>query len=165
MAQETITEPTDPLTLKSDLSAALDHVDQHDDLNAVERRTLRARTQPMLVLPTTDAAGVAQSEYLVFSASGSEYTVDLERGSCTCPDDGDHDKHLIRVLLSLDETPLPAPGEDATDYWDWFFETVREVTQYLDGLSDDLRRSIIRALGTARSESGDHPKLKMKLGV
>jgi hypothetical protein len=75
------------------------------------RRVYRAMRQPMTVLADHnghEAIGV----YDVHSDSGSNYTVDLDYGDCTCPDEAPFAcKHQIRVALAIRHTPVPAPGE------------------------------------------------------
>lgn len=108
-------------------SAALDrrtdyeNVDM-DALDGDERRSVRARTENMVVVPHTDGEGVCVGMYEVRSESGSQYTVDLDRErGCTCPDaqynaEGERCKHRKRVAMTVTETDCPAPGQHIGDY-------------------------------------------------
>lgn len=99
-----------------------DEIDM-DALDASERRTVRARTDPMLVVPQTDGDGAAIGLYYVYSMSGRQYVVDVEaQNACTCPDMEHNEpvngcKHRKRVAMMIEETSLPAPGTGAADYW------------------------------------------------
>jgi hypothetical protein len=51
--------------------------------------------------------------YVVETAGGT-YVVDVDRGSCTCPDHAirnAHCKHLRRVAIEINEGSVPAPDE------------------------------------------------------
>jgi hypothetical protein len=72
-----------------------------------EGRSLRARVEPMAVRPLRDRRYVVETE-------GGTYVVDLEAGTCTCPDHairGARCKHLRRVAIEVTEGRVPAPGE------------------------------------------------------
>ncbi|AFZ72967.1 SWIM zinc finger family protein [Natronobacterium gregoryi] len=74
----------------------------------LEKRSLRARTEPMSVLPLGDGL------YEIESASDSTYLVDLEAGRCTCPDHvfrGVRCKHVRRIAIEITEGRTPPPGE------------------------------------------------------
>lgn len=74
----------------------------------LEERSLRARIEPMSVLPLGDGL------YEVDSASDSTYLVDLEAGRCTCPDHvfrGVRCKHVRRIAIEITEGRTPPPGE------------------------------------------------------
>ena len=73
-----------------------------------DRRTVRARTEPMAVHPLRD-----DEAYLVDTEGGS-YVVDPARERCDCPDNeirGKRCKHLRRVELEVGIGRVPAPGE------------------------------------------------------
>lgn len=174
IAESTIQEPEDPLTLKGEFGWTLKYVSQRFDLESAERRTYRARTEPMLVVPETYPAkrhkigggpfeeGEATGIYTVFSSSGSEYEVDLAERACTCPDMQENPpetgcKHFRRVALMVDgDQPLPARGEDARGYWDWFFETVRAVNRCREGLDSDLQNAVTRAASAGHKQDADY---------
>jgi predicted nucleic acid-binding Zn finger protein len=84
-------------------------VDTSDELDSIETRTRRALEEPLTVL-TTDLKPVDEDEdtsiVTVTSHSGSEYTVDVREGRCTCPDHKHRDpeggcKHLRRARVAL----------------------------------------------------------------
>lgn len=72
-----------------------------------EPRTRRALTENMVVrYAETD------SLYLVESESGNLYDVDIQRATCTCPDEqrrGQRCKHLRRVDLEIRTGLVPSP--------------------------------------------------------
>jgi len=66
----------------------------------IEPRTIRAATEIMTVIEEADAL------FSVTTESGSEYTVDLRKPACTCPDFQHREevkefKHIRRVRLSV----------------------------------------------------------------
>lgn len=70
-------------------------------------RAERALTEPMTVRRLPDRRYVVETD-------GGTYVVDLDAGSCTCPDHairGARCKHLRRVALSVTAGAVPAPGE------------------------------------------------------
>ena len=72
-----------------------------------DERAERARTEPMTVRPLRDGRYVVETD-------GGTYVVDVERGTCTCPDHairGAHCKHLRRVAIEINEGTVPAPDE------------------------------------------------------
>jgi predicted nucleic acid-binding Zn finger protein len=82
-------------------------VDTSDELDSIETRTRRALEEPLTVL-TTDLKPVDEDEdtsiVTVTSHSGSEYTVDVREGVCTCPDHQRRNatcKHLRRARVAL----------------------------------------------------------------
>lgn len=112
-----------------------------EELHGDDRRTARAQREPMLVVPHTDVNNVAVAMYDVFSASGSHYAVDLESPTtpCTCPDmqqrNPEHGcKHVRRVRMLIDETPLPAPHEDADDYDAFLGDMVGDIEETIADL-------------------------------
>ncbi|MFB6105219.1 MAG: SWIM zinc finger family protein [Halobacteriaceae archaeon] len=73
-----------------------------------DSRAARALAERMAVVP------VADGDYDVVTEDDHVYTVDLPRGSCTCPDHRIRDatcKHLIRVTHEVEAGTVPAPGE------------------------------------------------------
>jgi hypothetical protein len=113
-----------------------------DTLDAGERRTVRARTEPMLVVPQTDDEGAAIGLYYVYTTSGRQYIVDIEtRRACTCPDMEHNEpvdgcKHRKRVGMMIEETSLPAPGADASDYWHALDALLQRVADECDDLRE-----------------------------
>lgn len=81
----------------------------------LEKRSYRARTEPMSVLALGDGL------YEVESSSGHTYLVDLEAGRCTCPDHtfrGVRCKHVRRVAIEITEERAPPPGQVAVECTD-----------------------------------------------
>lgn len=78
------------------------------------KRTVRALTEYMTVLPKTGRAKDANGLFLVVSESGSEYLVDSGESRCDCPDAeynleaDEHCKHEQRVNYATGRTPIPA---------------------------------------------------------
>lgn len=71
----------------------------HDD------RARRARREQMTVRPLRDGGYVVETD-------GGTYVVDVDDGSCTCPDHairGARCKHLRRVAIGITEGRTPAP--------------------------------------------------------
>ncbi|WP_084802543.1 hypothetical protein [Halorientalis sp. IM1011] len=96
----------------------------------------------MAVVPRTNDDEECIGLYDVFSSSGSRYVVDYVDGRCDCPDDRNDRtdsgcKHRRRVSIALDETPLPAPDVDASDYWPWLLDTLHLLTAEYPRLADD----------------------------
>lgn len=76
------------------------------DVDALDERSRRAWTERMAVRPLGDG------RYVVESASGGTYTVDLHRGDCSCPDSeirGALCKHARRVAIEVNQGRVPAP--------------------------------------------------------
>jgi len=77
-----------------------------------DSRAARARSEPMAVVPLGDG------RYDVVVRGGAAYTVDLDAGTCTCPDHRYRSlrcKHLRRVALDVTAGRIPAPGERDAD--------------------------------------------------
>ena len=75
----------------------------------LEQRDARALTEYMTVLP------LGGDVYSVTTQSGSEYSVDILEGRCTCPDykyRGVECKHLRRVTFATGDRPIPAWVDD-----------------------------------------------------
>jgi|APHM01.1.fsa_nt_gi hypothetical protein len=88
-------------------------VDDNSGKESIETRTRRALEDPLTVL-TTDLKPVDEDTSIVTvtSHSGSEYTVDVREGRCTCPDQKHRDpeggcKHIRRARIAL--------GHDSVD--------------------------------------------------
>lgn len=80
------------------------------------KRYRRAETEWMIVIPRVDDDHRATGEYDVYSASGSQYEVDITVvGSCDGPDASHNDpiacKHWLRVQLLIARTAMPDTGE------------------------------------------------------
>ena len=113
-----------------------------DTLDADERRAARTRTESMIVVPQTDADDRCIGMYEVFSESGSQYTVDLDRPhGCTCPDteyrSARNCKHRRRVALEISFAGCPAPDQPIGDY---------------EGRPADLRESLERRREAVRKD-------------
>lgn len=112
-----------------------DGVDPQADLDALERREYRARTNLMVVIPALDRHGKATGEYTVITESATPYTVEFRVDkdvSCTCGDWQNRApaggcKHIRRVLYEGQETSLPAEDESATDYFKELDDRMTEV--------------------------------------
>lgn len=108
---------------------------RRDDL---DQRTERALTESMLVFPQADEDAVCVGLFTVVSFDGTTvatYAVDTVDGaSCTCPDATHRDvtcKHIRRVRLAQEQTPLPEAGADVAPY----------LTERLSTLLVRLRRT------------------------
>lgn len=78
------------------------------DLRELEDRAVRAWTEAMAVDP------LGSGRYAVDSASGNRYVVNLDAGSCTCPDQSirhERCKHVRRVAIQVNRGDLPPPGK------------------------------------------------------
>jgi len=136
--------PTPSLRLETPDRTASD--ESTDD----QTRDDRARTEQMLVIPETDDENTCVGLYTVYSASGNEYTVDLDGVDvpCSCPDmeyhrPADGCKHIRRIEHLIQTTPLPAPDESAADYDDYLvemLESLRPRVLILEQFLDVLRR-------------------------
>ena len=123
----------------------VESTDENPDMGALdadERRALRARTENMIVVPQTDTDGRCIGMYEVFSQSGSQYTVDLDRPhGCTCPDteyrNARNCKHRRRVALEISFAGCPAPDQPVGDY---------------EGRLADLRESLERRREAVRED-------------
>jgi len=134
-----------------------DGVDPEADLDALERREYRARTNLMVVIPTLDRHGKATGEYAVITESASPYMVTfrVDRDvSCTCPDWQNRApaggcKHIRRVIYEGKETPLPAEDESAADYFETLDERMTAIgnrTIEYETRAADLRRVMATVL-------------------
>lgn len=85
-----------------------------DDL---EERDIRALLSPMTVIDDCGAVRGAEGLYEVTTDSGSEYLVDIEQETCTCPDFEYRDvrcKHIRRVAFETGREAIPAWVDLAT---------------------------------------------------
>ncbi len=76
----------------------------------LDERDVRALTEYMTVLADVGQVAGAEDMYVVTTESGSEYTVDLRHGSCTCPDAEYRDvrcKHIRRAEFATGRRPIP----------------------------------------------------------
>ena len=113
---------TDATTVIATLGAGPFAESEMGELSAKKRRSARARTQQMVVIPQMDPDGECIGMYDVHSLeSGEVYTVILDLSRCSCkdmefnrPESGC--KHLKRVAIEINETGLPAPGQQAGEY-------------------------------------------------
>lgn len=74
----------------------------------LDRRSIRARTEPMTVSALGDAL------YEVQTGHSTNYLVDLRSRRCSCPDytfRGVRCKHLRRVAIEITEGRTPPPGQ------------------------------------------------------
>ncbi|MWG33120.1 hypothetical protein [Halomarina oriensis] len=149
---------SDIATLGAELFTNFDYAASDAD----DRRTWRARTQSMLVLPETDTEGDATGLYHVFSQSGSNYLADPELDSCTCPDMAHNDpengcKHIRRVSLAIDETSLPARTESTDDYWTEFDATTTNIAEQIENLNERIQQlgTLLDAGLVAKAELAD----------
>jgi hypothetical protein len=88
------------------------------DLTAESTRQDRAQAEGMVVQAIVEN-GVATGLYEVESESGSQYTVDVEEGRCSCPDHQNRDakcKHIQRVALEMQYAGLVEPGDRVYDF-------------------------------------------------
>jgi len=136
---------TDLLAVKSDGEYTM------DELSATHRRTARAVTETMVVVPVATDLGVATNFYRVYSASLSQYKCDRKSGSCTCPDSERRNpdggcKHVrrVRMLSAGGDTSFPLLGDDVSEY-------VADLRDLLDTL-DARRRVLETAIRTARDD-------------
>jgi hypothetical protein len=93
-----------------------------DELSGKKRRSMRARTQDMVVIPQVDADGECIGMYDVHSLESEKvHTVVLDLSQCSCEDmKYNHPKggckHIKRVAIGINETDLPAPSQQAGEY-------------------------------------------------
>jgi hypothetical protein len=104
------------------ISEALSLTDRSSDLPTdLPKRAVRALTEKMTVLDDEGRARGADGLYIVVSASGNSYLVDVIDGACECPDARHRDpqggcKHQRRVEYAIGETRIPCWVEpDAVD--------------------------------------------------
>jgi len=132
---------TRPLATRLDADGAGDDVSH---LDGEKKRSHKARTEEMVVIPHVDPDGYCIGMYDVLSASGSVYTVDLEnQHACECPDEQynrpeEGCKHRKAVALRIQETPLPAPDDDAAAYFDALGEMLSRLQRRRARLLDQI---------------------------
>jgi predicted nucleic acid-binding Zn finger protein len=107
-----------------------DNNDADNESIDLEPRTRRALEEPLTVL-TTDLKPVDEDEdtsiVTVTSHSGSEYTVDVREGRCTCPDQKHREpeggcKHIRRAGIALENRPVATAELAAADVADGLAE-------------------------------------------
>lgn len=141
-----MSEPMNDTNLTPFDDEKFDDVDPETDLDALERREYRARTNLMVVIPVLDDRGCATGEYTVITESATPYTVTFRTDrdvSCTCPDWQNRTpaggcKHIRRVLNEGQETALPTEGESAADYFE-------ELDERMTALGDETIAAETRA--------------------
>lgn len=96
-------------------------------------RVTKARSEKSVVVPVGDEYGYCTGEYLVFSESGSVYSVNIEgRESCECMDMTMNSpsigcKHINRVGIQMTEGRLPKPDDRVKDYVCWLSDQHEEL--------------------------------------
>jgi hypothetical protein len=120
-----------------------------DDAGA--RRSYRAHTEEMLVLPHIGHTDRCVGMYTVHSESGEEYAVDVAANACSCPDQSHNDpaggcKHIRRVKLEVEETALPGQGDDVESFYNavdarraGYVAKVEEMLERFTLLQDHIR--------------------------
>lgn len=99
-----------------------DH-EKASELQTLDARDVRALEEEITVMQHVGEARGDNDLFLVVSASGSEYLVDVRAGTCTCPDfvhNGNHCKHARRVTMETGMRPVDAVALDALDVSDQF---------------------------------------------
>lgn len=94
-----------------------------DELTSDQRRSARAVTERMVVLPRVRDDGTATGMYDVLAESRNGYVCDLVEGAGNCPDQEYNEpengcKHLrrVRLLQNLPDVRFPGEGDDVADY-------------------------------------------------
>lgn len=101
----------------------------------VDARTLRAASEHMTVIEE------AQALFSVTTQSGSEYTVDLREGVCSCPDYTHREpeggcKHLRRTRIEVGQVDIEALEESLSEQADDILRDAEELKQAADELSE-----------------------------
>lgn len=84
---------------------------QGGELRPLDERDAKALTESMTVVGWIERARGADGLYEVYTQSGANYLVDLQTGSCECPDARYRDrecKHQIRVKFEVGAREIPA---------------------------------------------------------
>ena len=102
----------------------------------VEPRTIRAATDIMTVIEEADAL------FSVTTQSGSEYTVDLREGVCSCPDYRNREpeggcKHLRRTRIEVGQVDIEALAESLVDR----ATTVTKEADELEEAAEELNQT------------------------
>jgi len=113
------------------------------NLDGDQRRTYRARTERMVVIPRINADDCCTGLYDVVSASGTTYTVGWGKGQSECKDamfnNPEHGcKHRRRVEMMVEEAQLPAPNEDASEYLSLLESTFDDLLTERERLLEEL---------------------------
>lgn len=117
--------------------------EQTVDEAEADPRTVRSRTEMMVVIPRVDDAEMSIGLYDVLT-NGGEYVVDPIDRLCECPDfeynhPEDGCKHIRRVDFQLDAGILPAADEDAAEYIDALRRLHGDLSAEIGELRDRLR--------------------------
>lgn len=144
------------LDVRLDDEPTLDETEVEADLDAEDKRAYRARTERMVVVPEADVDAACTGLYRVYSQSGKTYVVDSVQSRCDCPDMKHNDpdggcKHVKRVEMMLNETSLPAPGEETTAYMDALGDLRERIQQELSELRN--REVVLERLSVAIRET------------
>jgi predicted nucleic acid-binding Zn finger protein len=140
------------------LGLELDAEYEMDELDSDQRRTARAVTEKMLVVPEYTRAGYATGMYRVYSQSQRQYTVSLPDGACDCPNmihnaPESGCKHLrrVRALANHDTNRFPATDEPVAGY-------AEELRELLTAIDD--RCAVLQAAAEVENVSAptDDPK-------
>ena len=94
----------------------------------VDARTVRAAREHMTVIEE------AQALFSVTTQSGSEYTVDLREGVCSCPDYAHREpeggcKHLRRTRIEVGQVDIEALSESFTEQADDILRDAEKLKQ------------------------------------
>lgn len=85
-------------------------VQSADAIDPLDDIAIRALTETMSVVGWIDRAQDAPGLYEVITQSGSQYLVDLQAGSCECPDARYRNrtcKHQLRCAFEVGEREIP----------------------------------------------------------
>ena len=101
----------------------------------VDARTLRAASEHMTVIEE------AQALFSVTTQSGSEYTVDLREGVCSCPDYTHREpeggcKHLRRTRIEVGQVDVDALEESLSTQADDIHQNAAELKQAAEELGE-----------------------------
>jgi len=101
----------------------------------VDARTVRAAREHMTVIEE------AQALFSVTTQSGSEYTVDLREGVCSCPDYAHREpeggcKHLRRTRIEVGQVDIEALEESLSKQADDIQQDAAELIQAADELGE-----------------------------
>jgi hypothetical protein len=131
---------------------ATEGLSPHDERSVedLDKRDVRALTEPMTVLPDEGRADGADGLFLVVSHTGNQYLVDTVTGACECPDAEYRDpdggcKHRRRAEYATGQTAIPSwVDRDAVD-------------DLLGAATDDGPRYAAADGGVIEADDGGHP--------